>query len=403
MAKRRPLDGIRVLDLSRVLAGPHCSRLLHDLGADVIKVEPPEGDLTRFATMRKNSLSAYYVQQNVGKRNLSLDLSRPEGVALIKRLVPHADVFLENFRPGVLDRLGLGYGAVSDLNPRVIYASITGYGHDGPWQQRPAYAPTVQAEMGWIEVIARGRDEEPFHDPQSHADVYSGVYSAVGILAALHQRDTAGVGQHIDIAMAEVLMAANEHVAAEQIRERKRPAHFEDPHPIFRTKDGRYVTVSADYTPRGSFAMWCNALQRESLKDDPRFVDDDTRRANRDALHEIIQDWVLTFDDVESLDAELRRARLVMGVVRTFNEAAATDWAKHRRALVGVPDRGDDEFRVPNTPWRFSEAESGVHGEPAYRGEHNREILRELLGMSDEEIEKLETDGVLSSRVPTPK
>ena len=399
--QRRPLEGIRVLDLSRVLAGPHCSRLLHDLGADVIKVEPPEGDLTRFATMRKNSLSAYYVQQNVGKRNLSLDLSRPEGVDIIRKLVGHVDVFLENFRPGVLDRMGLGYDEVAKLNPRIIYASITGYGHDGPWRERPAYAPTVQAEMGWLEVISRGRDEEPFHDPQSHADVYSGVYSTVGVLAALHHRDVTGQGQHIDIAMAEVLMIANEHVGAEQIRERKRPAHFEDPHPIFRTSDGRYMTISADYTPRGSFAMYCTALGRDDLKDDPRFVDDDTRRENRDALHEIIQEWVLTFDTVEALDVELRRARLVMGVIRTFNEAAATDWADARGAVVDVPDRGDGTFRIPQTPWRFSEATSGVHGEPAYRGEHNREILRELLGMSGDEIDRLETDGVLSSRVPS--
>lgn len=396
-----PLDGIHVLDLSRVLAGPHCSRLLHDLGADIIKVEPPEGDLTRFASMRKNSLSAYYVQQNVGKRNLSLDLSRPEGVDIVRRLVPHVDILLENFRPGVLDRMGLGYGELSELNAGLIYASITGYGQDGPWRDRPAYAPTVQAEMGWIEVISRGRDEEPFHDPQSHADVYSGVYSAVGILAALHHRDVTGNGQHIDIAMAEVLMTANEHVAAEQVKERKRPAHFEDPHPMFQMRDGRFVTVSADYTPRGSFASWSKAIGREDLADDPRFVDDDTRRANREALHAIIQDWISGFDSVEALDAELRRARLVMGVVRTFNEAAATDWASEREAIVDVTDRGDGTFRVPNTPWRFSEATSGVHGEPAYRGEHNRDILRDLLAMSDEEIERLEIDGVLSSRVPT--
>lgn len=400
MTNERPLAGIRVLDLSRVLAGPHCSRLLHDLGADVIKVEPPEGDLTRFATMRKNSLSAYFVQQNVGKRNLSLDLSKPEGVELILKLVAHADVFLENFRPGVLERLGLGYAKVSEINPRIVYASVTGYGQDGPWRERPAYAPTVHAEMGWLEVISRGRDEPPFHDPQSHADVYSGVYTAVGILAALHQRERTGSGQHVDIAMGEVLMAANEHVAAEHIKERKRPAHFEDPHPMFQMRDARWVTISADYTPRGSFAMWCNALQREDLGEDPRFIDDDSRRANREALHQIIQDWVLTFEDVEALDKELRRARLVMGYIRTLNEATETDWAKARGAVVEVSDRGDGTFTVPNTPWRFSEATSGAHGVPAYRGEHNREILRELLGMSDEEIERLEADGILSHRVP---
>jgi CoA:oxalate CoA-transferase len=396
----RPLSDIRVLDLSRVLAGPHCSRLLVDLGADVIKVEPPEGDLTRFATMRKNSLSAYFVQQNVGKRNISLDLSKAEAVDLLLKLVPHVDVLLENFRPGVLDRLGLGYAAVSSINPRVVYASITGYGQTGPWSDRPAYAPTVQAEMGTIEVVSRGREEAPFHDPLSLADVYSGVYGAVGILAALHQREVTGKGQHVDLAMAEALLCSTEHIAAEHVEERKRPAHFDDPHPMFRMRDGRYVTVTADPTPRGAFAMWCKALEREDLTDDPRFTDDDKRRTNRKALMDIIEDWVLSFDDVESLDAALRKGRLVMGVVRTMREGASTEWAKVRGAIVDVSDRGDGSFQVPNTPWRFSEAESGAHGLPAYRGEHNREVFRELAGLSDEDVDVFESAGVLSSRLP---
>ena len=396
----RPLTGIRVLDLSRVLAGPHCSRLLVDLGADVIKVEPPEGDLTRFATMRKNSLSAYFTQQNVGKRNISVDLSKPEGADLIRRLVPHVDVLLENFRPGVLERLGLGYDEVSVANPRVVYMSVTGYGHDGPWRDRPAYAPTVQAEMGWIEVVARGRDEAPFHDPLSHADVYSGVYATVGVLAALHQRERNGRGQHIDMAMAEALLCATEHIAAEHVQERKRPAHFDDPHPMFRMRDGRYVTVSASPIPRGSFGMWSRALGRPDLGEDPRFADDDARRQNYDALVGILQEWVLTFEDVESLDAELRKARLVMGVVRKMTEAASTEWAKARGALVEISDRGEGTFTVPNSPWRFSDADSGAHGTPAYRGEHNREVLGELLGLDDAEIAKLEETEIISSRVP---
>jgi crotonobetainyl-CoA:carnitine CoA-transferase CaiB-like acyl-CoA transferase len=396
----RPLTGIRVLDLSRVLAGPHCGRLLVDLGADVIKVEPPEGDLTRFATMRVNSLSAYFVQQNVGKRNISVDFTKEGGVDLVRRLAAHVDVLLENFRPGVLDRLGLGYEQVSALNPKIIYASISGYGQQGPWRDRPAYAPTVHAEMGWLEVIARGRGEPPFHDPASHADVYSGVYSATGVLAGLYQRERTGVGTHIDIAMAEVLLSATEHIAAEHVQTRKRPAHFDDPSPIFRMKDGRYVTVSADPTPRGSFARWCKAMDQPDLGDDPRFVDDDTRREHRAELLAIIQDWVSTFDDVESLDTKMRMGNLVMGFVRTFNEAADTDWARARGAIVEVPDRGGGSFRVPNTPWRFSNAASGARGEPAYRGEHNREVLAELLGLGDEEIDELEGAEIISSRLP---
>jgi crotonobetainyl-CoA:carnitine CoA-transferase CaiB-like acyl-CoA transferase len=395
-----PLSGIRVLDLSRVLAGPHCSRLLCDLGADVIKVEPPEGDLTRFATMRKNSLSAYFVQQNVGKRNVSLDLSKPQGAKLVLDLAARSDVFLENFRPGVLDRLGLGYDRVRDANSRVIYASISGFGQSGAWSDRPAYAPSVHAEMGILEIIARPREEPPFHDPLSLADVYSGVYATVGILAALHQRDVTGEGQHIDLAMAEALLCSTEHVAAEHVEERKRPAHFDDPHPIFRLRNGRYVTVTADPMPRGAFAMWCKALDREDLMSDPRFADESTRRANRDELMAIIEDWVATFDTHEELDAALRQGRLVMGVVRTLKEAASTEWARSRGAVVEVTDRRDGTFTVPNTPWRFSQADSGVHGAPAYRGEHNREVLRDLLELSDDEIDRLEADGVLSSRLP---
>ncbi len=399
-ASQRPLDGVRVLDLSRVLAGPHCGRLLVDLGADVIKVEPPEGDLTRFATMRVNSLSAYFVQQNVGKRNVSVDFSKPGAVDLVLKLSAHVDVLLENFRPGVLDRLGLGYEQVSALSPRIVYASISGYGQQGPWRDRPAYAPTVHAEMGWLEVIARGRDEPPFHDPASHADVYSGVYSAGGVLAALYQRERTGVGTHIDIAMAEVLLCATEHIAAEHVQTRKRPAHFDDPSPIFRMSNGRYVTVSADPTPRGSFARWCKAMERPDLGDDPRFVDDDTRREHRAELLGVIQDWISTFDDVESLDRAMRRGNLVLGFVRTFTEAAATDWAKARGAIVDVPDRADGFFRVPNSPWRFSNATSGAHGLPAYRGEHNREVLKELLDYNDADIDSLERAEIISSRPP---
>jgi len=396
----RPLSGIRVLDLSRVLAGPHCGRLLVDLGADVVKVEPPEGDLTRFATMRRNSLSAYFVQQNVGKRNISVDFTKEGGVDLVRRLSAHVDILLENFRPGVLDRLGLGYAQVSELNPRIIYASISGYGQQGPWRDRPAYAPTVHAEMGWLEVIARGRDEPPFHDPASHADVYSGVYSASGVLAALYNRERTGNGTHIDIAMAEVLLCATEHIAAEHVQERKRPAHFDDPSPIFRTRDGRYITVSADPTPRGSFARWCKAMDRPELADDPRFPDDDGRREHRAELLQVIQDWISTFDSVEALDVQMRKGNLVMGFVRTFTEAASTEWAKERGAIVEISDRGDGSFSVPNTPWRFSAATSGAHGLPAYRGEHNHEVLSELLDLTPEEINTLEGAEIISARLP---
>src|SRR4051794_25344514 len=169
----RPLSGIRVLDFTRVLSGPHCGRMLTDLGADVIKIEPPAGDLTRFATPRRNGLSSYFVQQNVGKRNISIDLGSEQGVQVVAELVPHVDVVLENYRPGVMDRLGLGPDQLCSHNQRLIYASISGYGQTGPWVRRRAYAPVVEAETGIIASQGNARGGALAKDPHSHADVYT--------------------------------------------------------------------------------------------------------------------------------------------------------------------------------------------------------------------------------------
>ena len=170
-----PLEGLRVLDLTRVLSGPHCTRMLADLGAEVLKVEPPAGDLTRFASPRVNSLSTYFVQQNTGKRNLSLDMTDPQGVELLLRLAEHCDVLIENFRPGVMERMGLGYETVAARNPRIVYASITGYGTTGPWVHRRAYAPVVGAETGITKAQGDARGGDYANDPHSHADVYTSL------------------------------------------------------------------------------------------------------------------------------------------------------------------------------------------------------------------------------------
>ena len=180
----RPLEGIRVLDFTRVLSGPHCTRMLSDLGADVIKVEPPEGDLTRFAFPRVGSMSTYFAQQNIGKKNISMDLKKPEAVEIIKKLVAECDVLVENYRGGVMDKLGLGYSVLSEVNPRLIYAAISGYGNTGPWSHRRAYATVVNAETGMTGLQARARGGQATNDPHSHADVYTGMETAAAVLAA---------------------------------------------------------------------------------------------------------------------------------------------------------------------------------------------------------------------------
>jgi CoA:oxalate CoA-transferase len=207
-----PLDGLRVLDLTRVLSGPHCTRMLADLGAEVIKVEPPAGDLTRFSNPRVNSLATYFIQQNTGKRNVSLDFSRPEGVELLLRLAERCDVLIENFRPGVMERNGLGYDVVAARNPRLVYASLTGYGSTGPWVHRRAYAPVVGAETGLTKSQGDARDGVYVNDPHSHGDVYTSLETAAGILAALYQRERTGRGQWVDVSMAQTLLYVDEHL-----------------------------------------------------------------------------------------------------------------------------------------------------------------------------------------------
>ena len=398
-----PLQSIRVLDFTRVLSGPHCTRMLVDLGADVIKVEPKQGDLTRFFVPRVNSLALYFIQQNVGKRNISVDIEKPAGVELLLKLVPHVDIVVENNRPGVMDRLGLGYERMRALNDRLVFASITGYGQDDiPWRDRPAYAPTVHADMGLLHTVSRARGVDPFHDPYSHADQYSGMQCVTAILAALVHRERTGEGARIDVSMAESTLFATELLAMQMARpdEDRPPNPLDGRSPIFHTKEGHFVTVAGDPTPRGTFRSWCAAMERSDLEDDPRFVDDDTRRKNRKALLDVIQEWILTFDDLEVLDKAMQRGRLVLGVIRSVHEAVATPWAEERGAVVHVTDRGKGTVHVPNTPWRFAGLETGVRGEPAYRGEHNREVFTQLAGLSAEEIEKLEANEVLLHRGP---
>jgi crotonobetainyl-CoA:carnitine CoA-transferase CaiB-like acyl-CoA transferase len=397
------LEGVRVLDFSRVLSGPHCSRMLADLGADVIKVEPPEGDLTRFALPRRASQSLYFVQQNVGKRNISLDLRRPEAVSLLLDLVPHVDVVLENFRPGVMARMGLGADEVLARNPRAIYAAISGYGQDGPWTGRRAYAPVVQAEMGMVQRVQEAHGGPPRTDPHSHADVYAGLECLAGILAALYVRERTGQGQVVDVSMAETVLSVSEHLQWELSGmevDDGIPSFGTAGAPTLPTGDGRWVVVSGHPAARGTFELWAKAIGKPELGDDPRFATVTARVEHLEELLELLRAWSITFPDWVALDAALDAGGFAMGVVRPATEAASSEWAEARGAVVPVPDRAGGEIRVPNSPWHFSASASGVRGEPAYRGEHNREVFGDLLGLEAGELDRLEAEGVLVSRLP---
>ena len=403
----RPLEGVRVLDFTRVLSGPHATRMLCDLGADVIKVEQPTGDLTRFSSPRVNSNATYFIQQNVGKRNISLDLTKPEAVDLITRLVDKCDVVIENFRPGVMQRMGLGQQTLRTRNTRLVYASITGYGNTGPWVDRRAYAPVINAEMGLTKRQGDARNGKYANDPFSHADVYTAIECASAILAALFQRERTGEGQYIDLSMAQTLLYVNEHahddlwdqpVSPDAIRS-FRPEDYA----VLTTKDGITSVVSGHPAERGTFDFFVAAMQQPQLLDDPRFKTVSSRIANLDELMQLIKDWAATISTIDELERRLAEHKLAMGRLRSVAEVAETEWAKQRNAFIKVDDRGDSTVKLPNSPWMFSGSDTSTRGTIKYRGEDNAEVFSELLELSPDQIKDLHSREILVQRISNTK
>lgn len=399
----RPLEGVRVLDFTRVLSGPHATRMLCDLGADVIKVEQPTGDLTRFSSPRVNSNATYFIQQNVGKRNISLDLTKPEAVEIIKQLIEKCDVLIENFRPGVMARLGLDEKTLRKKNPRLVYASITGYGNTGPWVNRRAFAPVINAEMGLTKRQGDARGGQYANDPFSHADVYTAIECASAILAALFQRERNGEGQYIDLSMAQTLLYVNEHAHDDLWEEPVSPDAIRSFRPedyaVLTTKDGITSVVSGHPAERGTFDFFVGAMQAPHLLNDERFKTVALRIKNFAELMELIKDWALTVETVDELERQLDENKLAMGQMRTVSEVAKTKWASERNAFVEVDDRGDGKVKLPNSPWMFSGSDTSTRGITKYRGEDNAEVLREFLGLSAEQIKDLSDREIISQRV----
>jgi crotonobetainyl-CoA:carnitine CoA-transferase CaiB-like acyl-CoA transferase len=401
-----PLSGIRVVDFSRVLAGPLCARTLLDLGAEVIKIEPPRPDVSRFAFPSTPGMSGYYAQQNAGKRNVSIDLNVPGARALALRLCDTADVVVENFRAGTLGFFGLDYKTLAARNPRLIYASITGYGQGGPWQGRMAYAPTVQAEAGFTANSIRHYGEvlgEPRTDSLSHADVYAGLQAAVAILAALHRRATTGTGQYIDVAMAATLMAVNEraHVDLNDADLGDEPAILGATDcPFFTGPGGEHFTVATSLVGSRTFPSYLRAMRRADLADDPRFATAAARRGHFAELHHIVQTWILTFHDIGALDAQLDEAKIALGEVRSLKKLSEMEWAEYWGAVQEVSDRNGGTYRLPGRPWHFSREQLAPLGDPAFQGEHNRNVFGELC-LSEVQIDGYIASGALVS-VPIP-
>lgn len=379
--------------------------MLADLGAEVIKIEPPDGDLTRFATPRRNGIASYFAQQNTGKSNMSINLGAPDGAQILRDLAASADVLVENYRPGVMDKLGLGAASLRAANPRLVYASLSGYGQTGPWVHRRAYAPVVEAESGIIASQGNARDGQLAKDPHSHADVYTGMELATAILAALYQREQTGRGQSLDVSMAETMMYVNEHMHDALWDGEDNPQWIRSFRPgdylVVRIASGEQYIVSGHPAERGTFELFVAAMEQPELLSDERFGDVETRVANYDALCEIFSAFAATVPDPDTFERTFASHGLATGRVRQPGELADTEWARERGATVDIDDRSGGTIRLPNVPWRFSDGpDVAVSGVPKFRGEDNRTILADLLGYDDERLDALEAEGVLSSRVP---
>ena len=398
----KPLSDVTVLDLTRALAGPICGRLLSDLGARVIKVEPPNGDLTRLLIPRVDGQSAYYVQYNAGKECVSIDLDGSAGRELFLQLVPHADIVLENYRPGVMDRLGIGYDRLTEVNPGVILASVSGWGHNNARSDQGAFASAIHAEAGVTEMVARRRGEEPRNDPMSHADTYTGLHALGAVLAALHLRNRTGQGQKVEVSMAESTLMVND-LAAIEMTGQDPSAGFKGGQnwsPVLRMANGRYVSITIDITTNDGFRYIVEAMERPDLAEDPRFAIIEDRVANRDALTEILAEFIATFDDAAAVEAAIGPRGVLAAEMRTVPELAATDWAAERGAFVEIDTGRGETITIPQSPWRFQNVDAGVAAFVGYRGQHNREVLTDLLGLSASELDVLETESVISSRPP---
>lgn len=379
-----PLSDVRVIDLSRVLAGPFAGRMLTDLGADVVKIEPPDRDVTRLWGRKAGTISGYYNQQNAGKRNVSIDLQQDEGRELLMQLVKEADLLIENFRPGVMDRLGIGYESLRAINPGLIMLSISGFGQRGPEAGRAAYAPIIHAETGAIDRQAERAGCHPVEMCMSFADTNAGLHGLVGLLAALHMKGRTGLGQHIDIAMVDAMLATDDHTHY----------HLED----VEVQNGASEVWNATGGPviiAGDFRhIWRQFATVLGVADPtPEGADLDTKiRARRKAA----EDYLMSFDDRAALTAALDRARLAWGNVNSTRDYLRdSPTLKARNSIVEVDDRAGATRPVFQSPYRFSAAMSGVRGGAPHQGEHNQDVLTSWLGLTAVELDALTEKRVL--------
>ncbi len=391
-----PLRGIRVLDLTRVLAGPFCSMMLGDMGAEVIKVEEPgKGDDTRTWPPFSGGESTYFMSVNRNKKSLTLNLKAPEGRRILRRLCRRADVLLENFRPGTMARLGLGYASLKRANPRLVYCAISGFGESGPEAGRPGYDLIVQGESGLMDLTGFP-DGPPAKVGTSIADLVAGIEACHGVVLALYAREKTGKGQKVEVGMLDVTASLLTYQAGIYFGTGQRPTRRGNQHPsivpyeVFKTADA-YLTVGV--ANNSLWERFCQALDRPELAKDPRF-DTEAKRVEARALLISLLDAIFRTRPAEEWLGRLDKAGVPAGRIKSVAEVCESAHLKERGMIVSLPHPKAGIVKVLGVPIRLEATPGGLTAPPPLLGQHTEEILTRLGGLTRAEVARLRQRGV---------
>lgn len=391
------LDGVKVIDFSRILAGPFCTMTLADLGAEVLKIEQPgSGDEARGVGPFLDGMSAYFMSINRGKKSMALNIKEPKGRDLARALSARADILVENFRPGTMDRLGLGYETLAKLNPRLIYAACSGFGQTGPYRAHGAYDMVIQG-MGGVMSITGEPGGRPLKTGPAIGDLAGGLYTVIGVLAALQARERTGEGQMVDIGMLDCQVALLENAIIRYTTTGEVPGPLGARHPsiapfeAFEAKDG-YV-IFAVGTPH--WERFCRIIGREELLEDPRFATNALRADNHEALQPIIAEVARTKTVREWIEL-MEKAGVPCGPINTIDQVVSDPQVKARGMITDIHHPGVGTIRLPGSPLRLSGTPSRVDRPAPGLGEHTADVLKAWLGYDEETIDALKQQGVVS-------
>lgn len=407
---RGALDSMRVLDLTRVLAGPWCTQMFADMGADVIKIEHPvRGDDTRhwgppWVTSERGEQSAdstYYASANRNKKSVAIDIATAQGADMVRDLARHSDVFIENFKVGDLARYGLDYESIRQVNPQIVYCSVTGYGQTGPYAQRPGYDFVFQAEAGLMSITGE-QDALPGGGPQkvgiAIADLATGLYASTAILAAINARHSTGVGQYIDLALLDCMTALSSNQGLFQLVNDIDPVRWGNAHPalvpyqVFDTHDGKIVVAVGN---EQQWVRFCDAIARPDLADNPAYRRAEGRIRDREKLLGSIARTVKGQPTTYWLEA-FTKADVPHGRINSYRDVFRHPQVLHRDMVVSVPsEQNAGTIKNIANPIKFSHTPVSYRTAAPVLGRHTRDVLAQMLRLSDEELEKLAQSGVI--------